>query len=150
MNAIQYEIFHPQINKYTEISENPTDIQKAPLLFSAPSHNVIVYSTTQVFAPDLFNKVLFCRVGEHITSTTSDGQHTDMAVEKIISHPQYSSSTINNDIALMKLSSPIIFGKYVKPVCLPQQDNHVPVGTQCYITGMTFNNIHYLVLALPN
>ena len=77
----------------------------------------------------------FHRVGEHITSTTSDGQHTDISVERIISHPMYSRSAINNDIALIKLSSPIKFGKYVKPVCIPKQGGNVPIGTQCFITG---------------
>lgn len=85
------------------------------------------------------------RVGEHITSTTSDGQHTDMVVEKIISHPSYSRNTINNDIALMKLASPVRFTKYVKPVCLPSQDQNVPVGTQCFITGKyTLINFGYV------
>ena len=84
---------------------------------------------------------LIDRVGEHITSTTSDGQHVDVAVEKIISHPQYSRSTINNDIALMKLATPIKFGKYVKSVCLPQQGKDVSVGTQCYITGNIFTEV---------
>ncbi len=76
-----------------------------------------------------------CRVGEHITSTTSDGQHEDIQVSQIISHPSYSRSTLDADIALMKLSKPVTFGRYVKPVCLPKQGQHVPVGTQCYITG---------------
>ncbi len=77
----------------------------------------------------------FDRVGEHITSTSSDGQHQDMAVEKIISHPSYSRNTIDSDIALMKLATPVKFGTYVKPVCLPKQGQNVPVGTSCYITG---------------
>ncbi len=74
-------------------------------------------------------------MGEHITSTTSDGQHQDIGVEKIISHPSYSRNTIDTDIALMKLSSPVKFDKFVKPVCLPNQGEDVPIGTECYITG---------------
>ncbi len=35
----------------------------------------------------------------------------------------------------MKLATPVQFGKYVKPVCLPNQGENVPVGTECYITG---------------
>ncbi len=83
-------------------------------------------------------KLTFCifrRVGEHITSTTSDGRHQDIDVEKIIYHPNYQRNTIDSDIALMKLATPVKFDKYVKPVCLPQQGANVPIGTQCYITG---------------
>ena len=62
-----------------------------------------------------------------------------MSVERIISHPMYSSSTFNNDIALVKLSSPIQFGTYVKPVCLPKDGSYVPVGTKCFVTGKIFD-----------
>ena len=67
-----------------------------------------------------------------------------MKVEKIIVHPGYSRRTLDKDIALMKLASPVQFGKYVKPICLPGQDQHVPVGTQCFITG----NISILSLVI--
>jgi len=76
------------------------------------------------------------RVGEHIFSTTSDGNdHKDIAVSKIITHRSYAPRTLNTDIALMKLATPVQFGKWVKPVCLPGQGQNVPVGTECYITG---------------
>ncbi len=93
--------------------------------------------------PKFFN-VLKCiltyRVGEHNPSTTSDGQHQDIEVAKIISHPSYSRSTFNNDIALIKLERPVILSKYVKQVCLPDQDQDVPIGTECYITGICFDH----------
>jgi len=75
------------------------------------------------------------RAGEHIFTTTQDGSHQDLRVSKIISHPSYSGSNLNNDIALIQLKSPAMFNKYVKPVCIPKQNQDVPVGTQCYITG---------------
>ena len=62
-------------------------------------------------------------------------------MEKIFIHPDYNyPSVINNDIAVLKLQTPIQFNKYVSPVCLP--DNDVPVGTECYITGQ-FLKIHF-------
>ncbi len=77
----------------------------------------------------------FDRVGEHITTSTSDGSHQDKSVEKIIVHRRYSRRTLDNDIALIKLATPVQFGRYVKPVCLPNEGQNVPVGTECYITG---------------
>ncbi|XP_065067993.1 uncharacterized protein LOC135693432 isoform X3 [Rhopilema esculentum] len=75
------------------------------------------------------------RVGEHKFTVSSEGKHQDIQVQKVIPHPQYSRQTLNNDIALMKLSLPVTFGKYVKPVCLPDHDQEVPIGTKCFITG---------------
>jgi len=73
------------------------------------------------------------RVGEH-ERYVSEGTEKEYQVEKIFIHPDYNyPSVINNDIAVLKLQTPIQFNKYVSPVCLP--DNDVPVGTECYITG---------------
>ena len=41
---------------------------------------------------------------------------------------------MNNDIAMIKLARPVKMNNYVSTVCLPSGD--VPVGTECYITGM--------------
>lgn len=71
-------------------------------------------------------------VGEH-NRNMREGSEEDIPVSKIFSHPSYQRSTLNNDIAIIKLSRPVKFGKFVSPVCLP--DNDVPVGTECYITG---------------
>merc|ERR1711872_753554 len=96
----------------------------------------VVTAAHCVYRREAQAKYFKVRVGEHRTSTTSDGNdHKDIAVEKIITHRSYSSRTIDNDIALMKLATPVQFGKYVKPVCLPNQGENVPVGTECYITG---------------
>ncbi len=57
-----------------------------------------------------------------------------MRVEEIISHPSYSRKTIDNDIPLIKLATPVQFGKYVKPVCPQNQEQNFPVGTEFYIT----------------
>ncbi len=61
----------------------------------------------------------------------------DIPVEKIIKHAKFNAETFDYDIALMKLAIPAKFGKYVKPVCLPKQGEKVPVGTECYITGIS-------------
>ena len=86
------------------------------------------------------------RVGELITTTTDDGKHTDIQIEKIISHPKYSNSTKNNDIALLKLASPAPYGQHVQPICLPEQDRDVPIGTDCYVTGIQLRTQLFEVL----
>lgn len=40
-------------------------------------------------------------------------------VAQIVQHPQFDKPTVNNDIALLKLDSPVTFSTAVSPVCLP-------------------------------
>ncbi|XP_078600937.1 trypsin-3-like [Branchiostoma floridae x Branchiostoma japonicum] len=72
------------------------------------------------------------RVGSHYKNK-KDLNQPDLDVIKVIVHKQYNSRTVDNDIALMKLSSSITFDDYASPVCLPTVD--APDGTMCYVTG---------------
>ncbi|XP_078578595.1 plasminogen-like [Branchiostoma floridae x Branchiostoma japonicum] len=72
------------------------------------------------------------RVGSHRRQNT-DSTQRDHAVSRVIMHERYTSLDVDNDIALMKLSSSITFDDYASPVCLPTVD--VADGTECYATG---------------
>ena len=77
----------------------------------------------------------FCfRVGEHDTRS-NEGKEEDITPSKMISHPGFNRKTYDSDIALIKLSKSVKIGTYVNTVCLPEQGQHVPVGTNCYIVG---------------
>ncbi|KAM8877829.1 uncharacterized protein ACB058_003518 [Synchiropus picturatus] len=56
-------------------------------------------------------------------------------IAEIILHPNYSSSTSDNDIALVKLSKQVRRSKFVKPVCLAASQSEVPAGTMSWVTG---------------
>lgn len=47
---------------------------------------------------------------------------------KIIIHPNWDRKTVNNDVAIVKLSKPAIINAKVKPACLPQQGYQQGIG----------------------
>uniref|UniRef100_A0A8C1XNX1 Zgc:171592 n=1 Tax=Cyprinus carpio TaxID=7962 RepID=A0A8C1XNX1_CYPCA len=53
----------------------------------------------------------------------------------VITHPLYNSVTFNNDIALLKLSSPVTFTPSISPVCLAPSNTSILPGTRCFTTG---------------
>jgi len=54
---------------------------------------------------------------------------------QVISHPGYDDSSMANDLALVKLDSPMKDTGCVGSVCLPEAGQDVPPGTKCWITG---------------
>ncbi|XP_029304349.1 transmembrane protease serine 2 [Cottoperca gobio] len=56
-------------------------------------------------------------------------------VDKIISHQKYDTLTNDNDIALLKLDTPLGFTRTVKPVCLPNIGVDLSAEHQAWITG---------------
>ena len=55
--------------------------------------------------------------------------------KKLFLHPQFDHTTINNDIALIQLATPLEFTHYLQPICLPRSGDEVDIGTRCYVAG---------------
>merc|ERR1719430_2038949 len=53
-------------------------------------------------------------LGQHDRTTQAMTKY----VSNIIIHKNYNSKTLNNDIALLKLKTPVSFNQYVRPICL--------------------------------
>jgi len=53
---------------------------------------------------------------------------------KWISHPNYNSRTLANDVALVKLTRTVAFSNVISPVCLPRGAATV-VGSTGVVTG---------------
>uniref|UniRef100_W5LV75 Peptidase S1 domain-containing protein n=1 Tax=Lepisosteus oculatus TaxID=7918 RepID=W5LV75_LEPOC len=70
-----------------------------------------------------------------VTDTGSSTNTVSSKVLQIIRHPNYDSSTNNNDIALMKLNSSVSFNNYIQPVCLADTSSSFYNGTSCWVTG---------------
>ena len=71
------------------------------------------------------------RLGEHDTSN-KDGHEVDMdiAPNGMIMHPHYNENTMDNDIAIIKLASPVAYTDKIQPVCINRQDD---------LTGITIS-----------
>lgn len=65
----------------------------------------------------------------------SNPNEVSRTVTQIINHPNYSAVTNNNDISLLKLSSPVTFTNFIMPVCLAASDSTIYAGTGAWVTG---------------
>ena len=61
------------------------------------------------------------------------GYEQFISIERIIIHDDYDTDTLDNDIALLKLKTPIKYNSRVQPVCL--SSSHLPADTECWVTG---------------
>ena len=73
----------------------------------------------------------------YLFRTIIESSERKHSIERIISYPNYDKTTINQDIALIKIKPPIFFGRYVQPACLPDED--VQQSGEGYLTGNTFH-----------
>ncbi|XP_024913429.1 serine protease 27 isoform X3 [Cynoglossus semilaevis] len=56
-------------------------------------------------------------------------------VARIILHPNYDSDANDNDVALLRLSSPVTFTDFIRPVCLAASGSVFINGTDSWVTG---------------
>lgn len=63
------------------------------------------------------------------------GSPVKMGLKRTVLHPQYNPSILDFDVAILELSGPLVFNKYIQPVCLPLAIQKFPVGRKCVISG---------------
>ncbi|XP_008060246.1 prostasin [Carlito syrichta] len=74
------------------------------------------------------------KLGAHQLDSYSQDTHFS-TVAQVISHPSYRQEGSQGDIALLRLSSPVPFSRYIRPICLPAANASFPNGLQCTVTG---------------
>lgn len=84
---------------------------------------------------DMDPKKLKVRAGEWNTQKISElYAHQDRQVRDYVIHPQYTSSNLFNDIALLFLTDPVEIAPHVNIACLPSQDENIE-SEKCIATG---------------
>ncbi|XP_034375592.1 anionic trypsin-2-like [Arvicanthis niloticus] len=85
-----------------------------------------------VSAAHCYKSHIQVRLGEHNINVL-EGNEQFVNAAKVIRHPSFQRKTLNNDIMLIKLSSPVTLNARVATVALPS--SCAPAGTQCLISG---------------
>ena len=62
------------------------------------------------------------------------------AIDKIIVHPMYNFFDNDNDMALLKLLSPVNFTNYIQPVCLASANSTFYTGDSSWVVGFGTNS----------
>jgi len=71
-------------------------------------------------------------LGEH---NIADSDFNRVDVAEIINHPNYDSSTTDNDYAILRLANPVAFTNEVSPACLPADLSATYAGVLATVTG---------------
>ncbi|KAF7218912.1 transmembrane protease serine 13a [Nothobranchius furzeri] len=61
-------------------------------------------------------------------------------IERILVNENYNSDTNDQDVALLKLTSPVTFSDTIQPACLPNTGQELKDGTSCFTTGFGITN----------
>ncbi|XP_068405694.1 anionic trypsin [Eschrichtius robustus] len=85
-----------------------------------------------VSAAHCYKSRIQVRLGEHNIDVL-EGREQFIDAAKIIRHPNYNSRTLNNDILLIRLSSPAAIDARVSTLALPSAC--APASTQCLVSG---------------
>ncbi|KAK2820328.1 hypothetical protein Q5P01_023287 [Channa striata] len=69
-----------------------------------------------------------------VTQNGTNPNEVSRTVSQVIVHPNF-NKMFNNDIALMRLSSPVSFTDYIRPICLAENSSQFYTSTSCWATG---------------
>ncbi|NXK15698.1 TRY1 protein, partial [Herpetotheres cachinnans] len=72
------------------------------------------------------------RLGENDLQQ-QEGTEQNRLVAKVIPHPFFNPTTLDNDLMLLKLDRPVALGRAVWPLALPR--TCAPEGTTCLVSG---------------
>ncbi|XP_029291196.1 acrosin isoform X2 [Cottoperca gobio] len=102
-----------------------------------------VLTATHCFYKFLIRRSHFRVVaGLHVLSAPGD-QTQIRSISEVKMHEDYNGRAHDNDVTLLRLSSPFNFTDYIQPVCTPHNDTHEFIlnFSHCFISG--WGSAHY-------
>lgn len=58
-------------------------------------------------------------LGDHNIRSTTEVQHTEKKVKRVVRHKGFDARTLYNDVAVLTLDSPVEYTHNIRPICLP-------------------------------
>ena len=98
-----------------------------------------------VFKDGKLNRNIRVHMGSTSSSNMSEGIIRDC--NEVIVYPGYNKESLDNDIALLHLSSPIEFGNAIKKIQLNESEDVLVEGTPVTISG--WGNLYYPPFSMP-
>ncbi|NXR77907.1 TMPS9 protease, partial [Pycnonotus jocosus] len=89
-------------------------------------------------AAHCFNETRPEEIEAYVGTTSLNGTDENAVkvnVTRVIPHPLFNPMILDFDVAVLELARPLIFNKYIQPVCLPLAMQKFPVGKKCLISG---------------
>ncbi|CAN8020397.1 unnamed protein product [Ixodes persulcatus] len=77
---------------------------------------------------------LIVLAGEH-SLHRREGSEQEVRVSRTVLHPDYDPETVDMDLALLRLRSPLPMGAFVAPACLPEPGDTLAPGAMATILG---------------
>lgn len=78
---------------------------------------------------------LTVRLGDHNIRVSTEVNHVERKVKRIVRHRGFDSRTLYNDIAILTLDQKVPFSRSVKPVCLPAPGSRQFSGLVATVVG---------------
>lgn len=78
--------------------------------------------------------------------TGSNPKEVSQTISQAVCHPEFNAETLESDICLVKLSSPVELSDHISPVCLAAANSTFPNGTFSWIVGSLIGKLTALFI----
>lgn len=77
-----------------------------------------------------------------VCAGSSDHECNDVwtYVSKIYQHPKFNASTMDYDVSIIELKTPLNFSEAIQPIVLPSSGDSLEAGTLCVVSGWGTND----------